>query len=74
MLRRSIPAAQQVVLRIGGRELLTLHTNMFITWCLDGTKKLATENIMLEYALGAGNSWKIYKDLGNLDTVAIANG
>jgi len=73
VLRQSIPAAQQAALRIGGRELLTLHTDMFITWRLDGTNKLATENIMLECALGTGSSWKIHKDLGNLDTIAIAN-
>ena len=74
VLRRSIPAAQQAALRVGGRELLTLHINMFITWRLDGTNKLATDNIMLEHAFGTGDSWKIYKDLGNLDTIAIANG
>lgn len=73
VLHRNIPATQQVALRIGGRELLTLHTDMFITWRPDRTNELATDNIMLEHALGTGDAWKIYKNLGNLDTIAIAN-
>lgn len=73
VLQRTIPPAQQIALRIGGREILTLHTNMFTTWHLDGANELSTGNIMLEYGLEAGNTWKIHKDLGDSDTIAIAS-
>jgi len=73
VLQRSIPPAQQAAFRVGGRELLTLHKDRFITWRLDGPNELATQNIMLEHVLGADNAWKLHKDSGNLDTIAISN-
>ena len=73
VLRLSIPAARQAALRIGGRELLTLHPDRFITWRLDTIDDLATDNIMLEYAIGTDDTWKIHKDLGEFDTIAISN-
>jgi hypothetical protein len=60
-------------LRIGGRELLTLHTGKFITWRLNEMNKPAAENIMYEQLLGSDSTWKIYKDCGGSDTVAIIN-
>jgi hypothetical protein len=72
-VRRNIPAAQQVALRVGGRELLTLHTGKFITWRLSETNKPAAENIMHEQLLGSDSTWKICKDRGGYDTVAIVD-
>ncbi|KAF9648339.1 hypothetical protein BDM02DRAFT_2280082 [Thelephora ganbajun] len=73
VVHRTIPITQQVALRIGGRELLTLHNDRFITWHLDGTNKLATENIVHEHTLRTDSAWKIYRDLGDFDTIAVAN-
>ena len=73
VLQRIIPPAQQIALRIGGHELLTLHANKFSTWRLDGAHELSTDNILLEYGLEGSNTWKICKDLGDSDTVAIAS-
>lgn len=73
VLQRSIPVAQQAAFRIGGRELLTLHNDRFITWRLDGANELTTQNIMLEHVLGADSVWELHKDSGNFDTIAISN-
>jgi len=74
VLHLSVPAAQKAALRIGGRELVTLHSDRFITWRLDSTiNNLSTDKIMLEYTLGTDITWKIHKDLGDFDTIAISN-
>jgi hypothetical protein len=73
VVHRSVPAARQAALRIGGRELLTLHNDRLIAWRLDGTNELATENIMHEHALGTNSAWKIYKDSGDSGTIAVSN-
>ena len=73
VLRRGIPAAQQAALRIGGCELLTLHTGRFITWRLNKTKEPAADNIIREQLLGTNSTWKIYRDSGVSGTIAIAN-
>ena len=73
VLHPSIPAAKQVALRTGGCELLTLHADRFITWRLDGTNGLVTENFMHEHALETNGAWKIHKDSGDSDTIAISN-
>ena len=73
VLHRSVPAAQQVALRVGGRELLTLHSDRFITRRLDRANKFATDSVMFEHALGTDSAWKIYKDSGDFDSIAISN-
>lgn len=73
MLHPSVPTTQQVALRVGGRDLLTLHADRFITWRLNGANKLATDSVMLEHVLGTESVWKIYKDSGDLDSIAISN-
>jgi hypothetical protein len=73
VLHRSIPAAYQVALRNGGRELLTLHSGRFIIWNLDDVKELAAKNIIREHCLGSHTVWKIHKDHGRLGATAIAD-
>jgi hypothetical protein len=73
VLHRGIPAAQQVALWTGGRELLTLHSGGFITWRLNKTNELAAENTTRRQSLRTGGAWKVYKNYGSLDTIAIAN-
>ena len=58
---------------MGGHELLTLHADRFITWRLDRTNKLASDNIVMEHAFGSDGAWGIYKDFGDLDTIAVCN-
>jgi hypothetical protein len=70
---RSIPAAQQVVLQVGGHELLTLHADRFVTWRFDRAGELSSKSMVHEYLLGVGGVWKIFKDCGSFDRVAIAN-
>lgn len=73
VLRQCIPAARQVALRIGGHELLTLHSDRVVTWRIEGANELATENIMHEHTLGTDNAWKIHKDPGGFGTIAVSS-